>query len=161
MRVSIAAGMRLAQHREAAVALALLLVGVILRLINVSEPLVDAWSWRQTDVAMIADNFYRHGFKLLYPEVNWGGNAPGYVVTEFPLVPFLASILYVGFGVQDWIGRSLSVFFFAFSAPFLYLLVTKTANSRTGVLAIGIWVLAPLSIFTGRSFMPDMASVSF
>lgn len=110
---------------------------------------------------MISENFYLHGFNIFYPQINWAGNAPGYVGTEFPLVPFLASLLYLFFGVQDWIGRSVSVVFFAFSVPFFYLLVRKIFNERSAWFAVGIYTLAPLSVFAGRSFMPDMAYLAF
>jgi 4-amino-4-deoxy-L-arabinose transferase-like glycosyltransferase len=143
-----------------------LLVGPILagaldiRLIAISQPYVDAWSWRQADVAMIADNFYRHGFALFYPQINWAGTAPGYVGTEFPLVPFLAALLYGIFGVQAWIGRAVSVGFFALSVPFLYRLVRQTSHSHAARWAVVIYTLTPLSIFASRAFMPDMASLS-
>jgi 4-amino-4-deoxy-L-arabinose transferase-like glycosyltransferase len=143
-----------------------LLVGPILagalgiRLIAISQPYVDAWSWRQADVAMIAENFYRHGFALFYPQINWAGTAPGYVGTEFPLVPFLAALLYGIFGVQAWVGRAVSVAFFAVSVPFLYLLVHSTSNARAALWAVTIYSLTPLSIFASRAFMPDMASLS-
>src|SRR2546422_5996211 len=109
------------QRREIILLLTLLCIGISLRLIEISRPFVGEWSWRQADVAMIAENFYRHGFNIFYPQIDWAGNSPGYVGTEFPLVPFIASLLYVFFGVHDWIGRSVSIFFFALSVPFLYL----------------------------------------
>ena len=140
---------------------AVISLGVFCRLIYVSQPFVDAWSWRQADVAMISENFYLHGFNIFYPQINWAGNSPGYVGTEFPLVPFLASVLYLFFGIQDWIGRSVSVVFFAFSIPFFYLLVRKVFNEGSAWFAVGIYALAPLSVFAGRSFMPDMASLAF
>lgn len=136
-------------------------LGVLCRLIYISQPFVDDWSWRQADVAMIAENFYLHGFNIFYPQINWAGNSPGYVGTEFPLVPFLASVLYLFFGIQDWIGRSVSVWFFAFSLPFFYLLVRKISGERSAIFAVGVYTLAPLSVFSSRSFMPDMASLSF
>ena len=138
----------------------LLGLGVSCRLVQISQPFIDAWSWRQADVAMIAENFYRHGFRLLYPQINWAGNGPGYVGTEFPLVPFIASLLYIGFGVHEWVGRAVSVFFFAVSVPFFYLLVRKIANTRSALLAVGIYICTPLGIYTSRSFMPDIASLS-
>src|SRR5207302_10143293 len=101
---------------------------------------------------------YRHGFDLFHPQVNWAGSAPGYVGTEFPLVPFLASLLYPFFGEQEWIGRSLSALFFVLSGPFLYLLVRKSSNRRSAFLAIAIYLLAPLRLFAVRSFIPDIAS---
>jgi 4-amino-4-deoxy-L-arabinose transferase-like glycosyltransferase len=149
------------QLREIILLLIILCVGISLRLIEISRPFVDGWSWRQTDVAMIAENFYQNGFNIFYPQVNWAGNNPGYVGTEFPLVPFIASLLYVFFGIQEWIGRSVSIFFFAVSVPFFYLLVRRVSNTRSALFAVAFYNLAPLGIFAGRSFMPDMTSLSF
>jgi 4-amino-4-deoxy-L-arabinose transferase-like glycosyltransferase len=109
---------------------------------------------------MIAENFYRHGFALVYPQINWAGAAPGYVGTEFPLVPFLAALLYAMFGVQAWVGRAVSVAFFALSVPFFYRLVRLTSDVHTARWAVAIYTLTPLSIFASRAFMPDMASLS-
>ncbi|MGH8070858.1 MAG: ArnT family glycosyltransferase [Candidatus Entotheonellia bacterium] len=139
---------------------AILACGLGIRLIAISQPFVDAWSWRQADVAMIAENFYQHGFALFYPQINWGGRTPGYVGTEFPLVPFIAAMLYGAFGVQAWIGRAVSVGFFALSVPFFYRLVRQTSNAHVALWAVGLYTLTPLSIFASRAFMPDMASLS-
>ena len=135
-------------------------VGITIRLIQISQPFVDRWSWRQADVAMIARNFYRHGFNIFYPQIDWAGSSPGYVGTEFPLVPFLASLVYVVSGEHEWVGRSISVFFFGASVAFFYLLVRKVSNDRSALFAASIYTLAPLGIFAGRAFMPDMASLS-
>src|SRR6266508_6880161 len=140
--------------------LGVLAVGIAIRLIHISQPFDDRWSWRQADVAMIARNFYQHGFNIFYPQVDWAGQAPGYVGTEFPLVPFLASLLYTIVGEHEWVGRSVSVLFYAVSVPFFYLLVHKISNAHSALWAVGIYSLTPLSIFASRSFMPDMASLS-
>jgi hypothetical protein len=63
---------------------AILACGLAIRVIEISQPFVDAWSRREADVAMIAENFYRTGFNIFQPQVNWAGNAPRYVGTEFP-----------------------------------------------------------------------------
>src|SRR5262245_2136887 len=76
-------------RRELLLLFAILVCAIGIRLIAISQPYVDAWSWRQADVAMIAENFYRHDFALFYPQINWAGNAPGYVGTEFPLVAWI------------------------------------------------------------------------
>jgi 4-amino-4-deoxy-L-arabinose transferase-like glycosyltransferase len=131
------------------------------RLIKISQPYVDEWSFKQGTIATIAENFYRNGFNIFYPQINWAGSAPGYVGTEFPLVPFLASLLYIPFGVREWVGRSVSVVFFLVSLPFFYFLVKKISNQRSAVFAAAIYILAPLSIFASRSFMSDMTSLSF
>jgi hypothetical protein len=81
---------------------------------------------------MIAENLYSSGFNILYPQVKRAGSNPGHVGTEFQLVAFIASLVYLLLGVQPWIGRSVSVFFFGLSVPFLYLLVKNTVNTSRG-----------------------------
>jgi len=159
-RVAVAFSGQLVERRELAGLVAVLSIGIAIRLIHISQPFVDAWSSRQADVAMIARNFYRHGFNIFYPQVDWAGTSPGYVGTEFPLVPFLASLFYLLVGEHEWVGRSISVFFFSVSVPFLYLLVRKTSSQRTALVAAIGYTLAPLGILGSRSFMPDMASLS-
>ena len=87
-------------------------VAVLIRLVGITQPYIDAWSYKQGTIAIIAENFYRNGFNIFYPQINWAGSAPGYIGTEFPLVPFIASLLYVPFGVHEWVGRFVSLFFF-------------------------------------------------
>lgn len=137
------------------------LLGITIRLVQINQPYVDAWSWRQADVAMIAENFYIYGYDFFHPQINWGGNVPGYVGTEFPFIPFIASILYALFGIQEWIGRSISNVFFAISVPYLYLLFRKFLSQNAAVFGITVYVFLPLGIFSGRSFMSDTPALCF
>lgn len=148
-------------HREIFLLAVLIALGILIRIIKIDQPFIDAWSWRQSDVAMIAENFYRNGYNIFYPQINWAGTDPGYIGSEFQLLPIIASFLYIFWGVQDWVGRSLSVLSFAFSMPFFYLLVKKTFNERGALIATIIYLFIPLGIFASRSFMHDMASLSF
>src|SRR5262245_55719834 len=127
---------RLMPGGELVLLVALILGAVLIRLINIAQPFIDHWSWRQSDNAMIADNFYRHGFNFFYPQMSYTGNTPGYVGSEFPLITFIAALLYIPFGVHEWIGRLLSVLFFVASVPFLYLLVKKVSNQRSAFFAV-------------------------
>jgi hypothetical protein len=83
--------------RETVALAGLLVLALAVRLIKISQPYVDEWSFKQGTIAMIAENFYRNGFNIFYPQINWAGPAPGYIGAEFPLVLFLASLLYVPF----------------------------------------------------------------
>ncbi len=105
------------------------ILAVASRLIFINQPYIDHWSWRQSDVAAIARNFLQNGFRFGYPQIDWAGNAPGYVGTEFPILPFIAAVYYKFAGVHEWIGRIQAVILFAV-------------------------------IFAGRSFMPDVPSLS-
>ena len=134
---------------------------VAARLFFINQPYIDHWSWRQSDVAAIARNFLQGGFRFGYPQVDWAGNAPGYVGTEFPILPFVAAVCYKITGVHEWIGRIQAVILFAVSLPFFFLLVREIFGSTAAVWATFFYCFAPLNIFAGRSFMPDVPSLSF
>jgi 4-amino-4-deoxy-L-arabinose transferase-like glycosyltransferase len=139
---------------------ALCLIAVAARLIFINQPFVDHWSWRQSDVAAIARNFAEGGFRFAYPQIDWAGDATGYVGTEFPILPFLAAICYNFAGIHEWIGRSQAVIFFAVSLPFFFLLVREIFGNTAAIWASFFFSFAPLNIFAGRSFMPDVPSLS-
>ena len=64
------------------------LLAFALRFFAITQPFIDSWSWRESDVAAIARNFFENGFRFAYPQIDWAGDAAGYVGTEFPLLPF-------------------------------------------------------------------------
>jgi 4-amino-4-deoxy-L-arabinose transferase-like glycosyltransferase len=133
---------------------------VAARLVLINQPYIDHWSWRQSDVATIARNFSANGFHFAYPQIDWAGDAPGYVGTEFPVLPFLAAICYKVVGIHEWIGRSQAVIFLAVSLPFFFLLVRKIFGGTAAIWATFFYSFAPLNVFAGRSFMPDVPSLS-
>jgi hypothetical protein len=90
---------------------AILVVAAILRFNHINQPLTDLFSWRQSSTAMMAENFYRRNWNIFYPEVNWTGPGPNYQGREFQTVSYIAALLYVIFGQQDWVGRSIAVMF--------------------------------------------------
>jgi 4-amino-4-deoxy-L-arabinose transferase-like glycosyltransferase len=141
-------------------AITIWIFAVAVRLILINQPYIDHWSWRQCDVAAIARNFFENGFRFAYPQIDWAGNATGYVGTEFPILPLVAAICYKFAGVHEWIGRSQAIIFFAVSLPFFFLLVREIFGGTAAVWATFFFSFAPLNIFAGRSFMPDVPSLS-
>src|SRR5881409_951598 len=119
--------------RTTKLAITLSILAAVLRLFWIDQPYIDRWSWRQSDVAAIARNFSEHGFHFAYPQIDWAGVAPGYVGTEFPILPFLAAICYKFAGVHEWIGRSQSVIFFAISLPFFFSLVREIFDGTPAI----------------------------
>ena len=101
-----------------------------------------------------------NGFRFGYPQIDWAGNAPGYVGTEFPILPFVAALCYKVAGVHEWTGRIQAVILFAVSLPFFFLLARKLFGS-VAAWATFFFSFSPLNIFAGRSFMPDVPSLSF
>ena len=140
---------------------AICVLAVAARLILINQPYVDHWSWRQSDVAAIARNFLQNGFRFGYPQIDWAGNAAGYVGTEFPILPFIAALCYKFAGIHEWVGRIQAVILFAVSLPCFFLLVREIFGSTAAVWATFFYSFAPVNIFAGRSFMPDVPSLSF
>jgi 4-amino-4-deoxy-L-arabinose transferase-like glycosyltransferase len=146
------------RRTQLAIALSILAIGV--RLILINQPYIDNWSWRQSDVAAIARNFYTNGFQFTHPQIDWAGDQPGYVGTEFPILPFAAAICYKFLGVHEWIGRIQAVILFVASLPFFFLLMREILGEIAAVWAIVFYGFAPLNVFTSREFMPDVPSLS-
>src|SRR5436305_12294659 len=135
------------------------ILAIAARLVLINQPYVDHWSWRQSDVAAIARNFLQNRFHFAYPQIDWAGNAPGYVGTEFPILPFVAAICYKFTGVHEWIGRAQAVFFFAASLPFFFLFVRVIFGETAASWATFFYSFVPLNVFSGRSFMPVVPSL--
>ena len=144
----------------AKLAITLSIFAVTARLILIDQPYIDRWSWRQSDVAAIARNFKENGFHFTHPQIDWAGDTPGYVGTEFPILPFVAASCYKFAGVHEWIGRLQAVIFFTASLPFFFLLVREIFGDTAALWATFFYSFAPLNVFAGRSFMPDVPSLS-
>ena len=149
-----------AHDRTIKVAFGIGLLAVAVRLIGIHQPFIDDWSWRQSDVASIARNFYLNGFHFAHPQIDWGGDQPGYVGTEFPILPFFAAVCYGITGVHEWVGRVQAVILFAASLPFFFLLVRKFFDKTAACWALFFYSFAPLGIMASRCFMPDIPSLT-
>ena len=138
----------------------LALVALAARLIQLNQPFIDPWSWRQADVAAIARNYFENGFHFCWPQIDWAGDAPGYVGTEFPILPFIAGLTYKITGVQEWVGRIQGVLFFVIGLPFFFLFIRRIFGEVAAAWATFFYAFAPLSLVASRAFMPDVPSLS-
>ena len=146
--------------RTTRLAITVSILAVAVRLIGINQPYIDHWSWRQSDVAAIARNYFQGGFHFAHPQIDWAGDQSGYVGTEFPILPFTAAICYEVCSVHEWIGRIQAVILFAVSLPFFFLLVRKISGEIAAAWALFFYSFAPLGIMAGRCFMPDMPSLA-
>lgn len=133
----------------------ILFLTLLIRLYHISFPVIGWHSWRQSDTAAIAKNFFLHGFRILYPQIDWTGNTPGYVESEFHIYPYLVSILYSVFGIYDIWGRLVSVICSVVTVYFIYLIVKRVIGERTALWSAFIYAIIPLNIYYGRAFMPE------
>lgn len=138
----------------------ILVLAAVLRFYHIDQPLIDATSWRQSDTATIADNFYRGNQNILYPEISWNGPGNNYVGYEFQTLTYITAFLYRIFGQHDWVARSVAVLFGLWGIFAFYQLVRRVWNQESALASTAILVLLPGSIYVDRTFVPDPVMVS-
>jgi 4-amino-4-deoxy-L-arabinose transferase-like glycosyltransferase len=109
----------------------------------------------------MARNFYTSGQNILYPQIDWSGNAEGFVESEFLLYQYLISLLYHIFGVEEFIGRLFSVIASLFIIFGLYLIVKKILGEQTAFIASLVYSVLPLNIYFNKAFMPETTMKAF
>jgi 4-amino-4-deoxy-L-arabinose transferase-like glycosyltransferase len=134
---------------------AILLLGLTLRLIHLTAPLLGHHSWRQTDTAAIARNFVEEKFNLFYPRVDWRRDSSWEVESEFPAFTFLTACAYRVFGIHEWIGRAIAIAFSLLGIFFWHRLVRLLAGETTALWSAFFLAILPLPVFFGRAFMPE------
>lgn len=139
----------------------ILALAILPRIYHLNYPYIDYHGFRQSDTANVARNFYEHGFNILYPEAAEFGQGNGAYEMEFGLVPFLVAMLYLPFGVHEWVAHSVSIAFSLLTIYLIYALALHYFSMRTALLASFFAALMPLSIYFGRAMMPESAMLAF
>ncbi|WP_226415105.1 glycosyltransferase family 39 protein [Synechococcus sp. MU1642] len=130
-------------------------LGSLLRMVQIWMPVVGVHSWRQADTAAMARHFSQAGTPIWMPQVDWGGASAGFVESEFPLYPYLVSRLYNLMGVQEWLGRGLSVLCSALTIWLVMRLGRRWFNPEAGWWAGLAFAIAPLGVYFGRTFQAE------
>jgi hypothetical protein len=133
-------------------------LGCLIRIPTILYPFL---MWRTDDTASIAHFFRVNGFKILYPQIFWGGNGPGYVEAEFQLYPFIVSRLYSLLGEQVWLGRLVSFLFSAVTLVVFYLLAKRVLSQREAVWSLILFALSPILLRYSAEFMPEATMMCF
>ena len=122
---------------------------IALRLPYLRGPLTDPHSWRQCDTVHTALDFYRRGFDLLHPRVDWlGGHRT--LLLNFPLSEAMSAALYRAFGPDPMWDRLVSLFFCLVSTAYVGATARYLAGERVGRLATLASLAIPLSQYFSR-----------
>jgi 4-amino-4-deoxy-L-arabinose transferase-like glycosyltransferase len=138
-----------------------LIVGFALRWQYVHLPMAEAHSWRQITNADIARNFAEDSPNILYPRVSWGGPKDAYVSMEFPLLQWLAGMLFHVFRDRELVCRVLSIAFSLGTLIATYGLGARLFTRPTGRAAAFLLAISPSFVFFGRTFISDTPMVFF
>ncbi|MCB9730952.1 MAG: glycosyltransferase family 39 protein [Deltaproteobacteria bacterium] len=111
--------------------------------------------WRQADTQVIARHL-AEDFRVLEPEVDWGGSGPYAVESEAPVYAALVSaVLRVAPGQPEWPGRLLSLLAVLFTAPLFYRTLRRRYGAGPAALAVAFFVASPAALFAGTTVQPD------
>ena len=141
--------------------LAILTLGIALRSQHLGLPMAEAHRWREITNADIARNFYERSMNLFYPQVNWGGAVDPYVGMEFPLMHWIAALLYFPFGEHAVIGRLISMAFSLGTIWATFALGSRLFGRPAGRAAAFLIAVSPSAVFFGRFFISDTPMVFY
>ena len=137
------------------VLLLILLLGALLRCQYLGLPMAEAHRWREITNSDIARNFYERSMNIFYPQVNWGGAVRPFVGMEFPLMHWIAALLYWPFGEHAVIGRLVSMAFSLGTVWAIYALGSRLFGVAAGRAAAFLIAVSPNAVFFGRFFISD------
>lgn len=138
-----------------------ILLGIAMRLYAINAPLVESHQVRQAQTAMMARNLYEDNMNIFRTRLDIFGNQPGYIILEFPLMHAIAALLYYLFGVQDMIGRLVSVAFSLGAMLLMYGLARQFLSMAGAFAALILYAFSPMNIFFSRAFMPESSMMFF
>ncbi len=120
------------------------------------KEIADDWmGWRQADTQTIARNFLEPGANILYPRINWGGDGPGYVETEFQLYTWLTAGVMRVVGLSERPGLFLSLLAMAGAGLVLHRLLTARFGAAPALFGLAVFLGLRGPVFLSSTVQPD------
>ena len=146
---------------EQIILMAIVLLGLALRLYGIDLPLTDSHQIRQAQTAMMTRNLYEDGMNMFLTRLDFFGNNPGYIIMEFPLMHEITAGLYHFFGVHEFLGRLVIVIFSVGAMFLMYGLARQFLAVGGALAALALYTFSPMNIFFSRAFMPESSMMFF
>lgn len=134
----------ISERRANLLLLAVVIVAALIRLATLSSPLLDRTHWKEIDYIMIAENYHRHGYDFLHPEVSWPAEEPRITPMELPVAPFLTALLFPVLGENTFSMRFTTFMAFLLLIVYMYKLVKREAGMVPALLSAGFAAVFPL-----------------
>lgn len=137
-------------------------LGFAIRIYNIDIPLLEFYPSRQIQTSDITRNFIKNKFSLLKPTISYLGQGYTPFLFEFPGYNLTVAAFYYLFGINETIGRLISVLGWFIAAILIYKIGLELNLKRTAVyIAVIFYTLSPLSVLISRSFQPDQWMLTF
>jgi hypothetical protein len=118
--------------------------------------------WRQADSASFAWCYWQNGLSFFNPEIMNISYGNGKAVSEFPIIAYITALLYETFGFQHWYQKAIHVFIYFLGLCSLFIIASnRIRNIYTAYFLTIIFFAAPIMVFYGNNYIPDVVALSF
>ncbi len=148
----------------------IIILGFVVRLYKIGNPVADWHSWRQADTASVSRVYKEQGINLLLPRyhdissIQTGVfNPKGYRMVEFPFynaVTALADNAFPKISLEIW-ARLITISMALITSFFLYLIGKRLLGKWGGLLTAFFYLFIPFNIYFTRVILPDPMGVCF
>ena len=133
---------------------------MIIRLINLSNPLVEPHPYRQTMSALITQHFFKNGIDLFHYQSPSGGLFWN-VMHEFPVYQLCASnIMHLGISLEA-ASRVTTLGFFLGGAAILFQILNGIVGRTAATLSFVCYIISPFNIIYSRTGLIDFTAQFF
>lgn len=142
--------------------LVLLLLGLGLRLYDLTDQPIDFHSTRQLRGALIARSLYYKMLPAADPEMRESAIAAANTVGQYEpsIVEKLVAYAYLLAGEEKlWISRLFTSFFWTIGGIALFALAIRMSSPGPALAALGYYLILPFGVQASRSFQPDPGMV--
>lgn len=141
----------------------ILLMGllIVVCLYDLMSPPISVTIVRQTQTAMLTDNFLKEGFSLkgLYTNIN--GREGLKVAYEFPIYNFIVGLFFLLFGSNPFWGKLVSLFGACILLSVFHRLAKSISDNLTAFYAALFFIFSPINVLMSTSFQPDAVGLMF
>lgn len=146
----------------------ILILGFLVRLYRIDAPLADWHSWRQADTASVTRSFVDRGVTFFSPRYHdissiQSGifNPNGFRFVELPIYNLLHfwMVKLTPFSFEEN-GRLVSIFSWALSTIFVFLLGKRFSGKNGGVFSALFFAFIPFNIYFTRVILPEPLTVT-
>ena len=133
-----------------------MVLGVLIRLVAINQPLIDAHAIRQCYTAVCTRSILREPGFPLSSQINWRGDRNPRIALEAPVYNYATIGVYHLLGNLDISGKLVSIALWLASFFVLQQLWRRCLSDAEAIWANALFVLAPVSVFFAQAFLPEM-----
>ena len=135
---------------------AFLVIGIGLRCLALTQPIVDNGILRQAQTAAFTQSLLQSPGFALSARIPWIGDMDARYLLELPMYNYLVIAVHWITGDLDLSGKITSILLWIASFVCLQFIWRRILDSQQTFWANLLFVIAPLGVFYGQAFMPEM-----